>query len=116
MPQERSAPEQSFIDSKLDEALPEFGLPPNSPLRQILDRDAQVFEGSGITGQKAYGIKVVREGMKDVTVRERLAELSQDFMYRHHFPPQGKAVSSTDLREMAAHFDDIAAGRVVVTK
>ena len=113
---ERSTAEQGFIDSKLDETLPEFGLSPDSPIRQILDRDAVVYEASGVTGQKAYGVKVVREGVPDVTVRERLEELRSDCMFRHHFGAvaQGKAVSSADLRAMAENFDDIASGKVVV--
>lgn len=110
----RSAPEQQFIDSKLDEALPEFGLAPESPLRAIVDKDAVVVERSGITGQKAYGVKVVRDGMPDVSVRERLRELAQDFMYRHHFPPQGKAVSARDMKSLSENFDKIAKGEIVV--
>ena len=114
---ERSAAEQGFIDSKLDEVLTEFGLSPDSPIRKLVDRDAVVVEGAGVIGQKSYGIKVVRAGMPDVTVRERLAELADDFMFRHHFPKETPTVAATSgqcLRPTTQNLADIAAGRVVV--
>jgi hypothetical protein len=111
---ERSASEEQFIGNVLDNELSDFGLPTDSPIRKLIDRDAQVYEASGITGQKTYGIKVVRDGQPSVTVRERLEELSKDFMYRDRFPPEGKSLQAGDIRGLRDHFDAIARGEITV--
>jgi hypothetical protein len=59
-------------------------------------------------------VKVAREGTPDVTVRERLDELAADFMFKHHFPTGGKAMSSSDMRALRDNFAEIASGKVVV--
>jgi hypothetical protein len=48
------------------------------------------------------------------SVRERLEELQDDFMFKHHFPTEGKAISSTDIRALRDNFAEIASGKVVV--
>ena len=113
---ERSAAEEGFIHSKVDQALAEAGLPLDSPIRSIVTRDAEVSEGSGLSGQKSYTVKVVRDGQPDASIRERLEELRSDPMFRHNFgaAAQGKAVSSADLAALRENFADIAAGKVIV--
>ena len=116
MPQSRSASEQQFVDGKLDEALSEAGLPVTSPIRGILNRDCEVFEGVEPRGQKTFGIKISRP-TGDISLRERLDELKGDAMYRHNFPKETPTVAATSgqcLRPTTQNLADIAAGRVVV--
>lgn len=61
-------------------------------------------------------MKIVRQGMPDMSVCERLEELPDDFMFKHHFPPQGKAVSVRDMRSLSENFDKVARGEIVVTQ
>jgi hypothetical protein len=112
---ERSASEQGFVDRKLDDALSEAGLPVTSPIRGILNRDAVVFEASGISGQRMYGVKIPRPS-GDVGLRERLDELKGDAMYRHNFS-QGTPVvaASRCLRPTTENFNKIARGEVKVS-
>lgn len=101
----RTAPEEQFISSKLDQEFAEAGLPSDSPLRHIIDQDAQVIEGVGLPGQRAYCVKIVRDGRPAVSIRERLTELRSE--------PRS-AVSSTDSQAIRNNFADIAAGKVIV--
>jgi hypothetical protein len=114
MPQDRSASEQGFVDRKLDDALSEAGLPVTSPIRGILNRDAVVFEASGISGQRMYGVKIPRPS-GDIGLRERLDELKGDAMYRHNFPQEISVVAASQcLRPSGETFADIASGKRVV--
>lgn len=116
MPQRTySAPEEAFLDAQLDQTLADAGLPANSPVRALLARDAEIFQGATVAGHSTFGIRIPRpETGRDITLSERLEELRQDPLCRHDFPVAKPSVSKTDLRTMAENLADIASGKVTV--
>jgi len=106
---ERTTPELAYIDAKLDQVLGAAGLPVNFALRHMIARDA-VVQGEGRTVRVA----VVRPGVGDVSLTERLNELRQDYMYRHHFPTAKPTVSKRDLQGLSQNFEAILKGDAVV--
>jgi hypothetical protein len=108
--QERSAVEQRFVDAKINDALSVAGLPVTSPLRALLDRDAQVTD----SGREAF-VCIPREH-RAMTLAERLDELHADPMYRGHWAAPKAIIKASDARSLTENFDDIAAGRVTVER
>jgi hypothetical protein len=116
MSQDRSASEQLFVDGKLDDALSEAGLPVTSPIRGILNRDCEVFDGVEPRGQKSFGIKIPRPS-GDISLRERLDELKRDAMYKHNFPKETPSIAAGGgqcIRPSGEDFADIVSGKRVV--
>ena len=108
--QQRTAVEQRFVDAKINDALSAAGLPVTSPLRALLDRDAQVTDG----GREAF-VCIPRED-RTITLADRLSELREDPMYRAHWSAPKPTVKASDARSLTENFADIAAGRVTVER
>lgn len=107
---QRTAVEQRFVDSKIDAALTAANLPVTSPLRALVDRDAQVTDG----GREAF-VCIPRED-RAITLADRLDELHADPMYRGHWAAPKATVKASDARSLTENFDDIEAGRVTVER
>jgi hypothetical protein len=101
----RSAIQQSFIESKISEALSRHGVDYNATtLREELEKDAEII---GIRNAAV----VVRGGSIDY----RIAELRCDPRFESFFPADSPKISRTDLEKMRANFNAIAAGTVKVS-
>lgn len=105
---QRSTVQQHLVDAKIDDALTGAGLPLTSPVRGLLDRDAEAVDN----GREFY-VHVPRPD-RDISLSERLEEIRRDAMFLHHFPTDAPRVAKNDMRQMAERFDDIVSGKVRV--
>ena len=106
----RSAPEQVFVDQKIDQALADHDLPVSSPIRGLLERDCEIF---GI--ERNLGVRINRPE-RYMSLAERLDELASDPMLKHNFPTAKPTVRSTDMKSMSQNFDAIRTGAMIVEK
>jgi hypothetical protein len=104
---QRTAVNQQYVDTKLDECLSRAGLPVDSPIRAILDRDSEIA-----TGREPW-VYVARPD-RDITLDERLSELKQDATFKHNFPKDLPTVNKRDLGQLREHFSEIASGKTTV--
>ena len=105
---QRSTVKQHLVNAKIDDVLTRAGLPLTSPLRDLLDREAEVVDN----GREFY-VHVPRPD-RDISLSELLEEVRGDAMFLHHFPKDAPRVAKNDMRQMSDSFDDIVSGKVKV--
>jgi len=104
-----TASEENFIKVQIAEALSNAGVVPDSPLKAVLARDAEIET----TGRTA-AVRVRDEYGRLLSLEEKLGELKASPMFKHHFPVGLPTVSASDLRATRENFAEIASGRVKV--
>jgi hypothetical protein len=104
-----TASEEQFIKTQIEEALHNHGVVPNSPLKALLARDAAIET----TGRTA-AVRIHDEHGRVLSLDDKLAEMKQEYMYKHHFPKGKPVVPANDLVATREAFEDIASGRVRV--
>ena len=103
-----SAIKQTFVSTKIDAALSKVGLPVTSPLRALIERDAEASDG------RDPWVYVARPD-RNLTLDERVDELRSDKMFAHHFPKRAPTVDKRDIAKLSENFDAIASGKTIVS-
>jgi len=104
-----TASEEQFIKVQISEALSNAGVVPDSPLKALLARDAEIET----TGRTA-AVRIRDEHGRLLSLEDKIAELKESYMTRHHFPKGPPTVPASDLRATREHFSEIASGRIKV--
>jgi hypothetical protein len=97
-----------FVDEKISTALSKAGLPTTSSLRSYLSAEAEIFD----TGRDLI-VRIPRAN-GDLSLGDRLGELSEDSGLKAQFPAKKPTVDKRDLRTMSENFDAIASGKITV--
>ena len=87
-----TASEEQFIKTQVEAALHNHGVAPDSALKAILVRDAIVET----TGLRAAAVRVRDEQGRVLSLDDKLGEMKQEYMFKHHFP-QGEACHLASL-------------------
>jgi hypothetical protein len=106
---QHSASEQHFIDVQVSQAMSDAGVAHDSKLKPLLLRDAEIEMAGSSTA-----VRVRDDAGRLVSLEERLAEMKETFMYKHHFPVGPATVPASDLRATRENFSEIASGRIKV--
>ena len=105
----RTASEEQFIRTQVEAALHNHGVAPDSALKAVLIRDAVVE-----TTSRTATVRVRDEHGRELSLDDKLSEMKQEYMYKHHFPKGKPVVSANDLVATREAFDEIRIGRVRV--
>jgi len=105
----RTASEDVFINSEIEAAFHRHGVVPGSPLKPLLAKAAEVE-----TGGRIAAVRIRDEHGRVLTLDDKLDEMKQEYMFKHHFPVGPPIVPATDLQATRANFDEIRTGRVRV--
>jgi hypothetical protein len=104
-----TASEEMFIKTQVEEALSNAGVVSNSPLKAVLLRDAEIE-----TTSRTAAVRIRDEHGRLLSLEEKLGEMKESFMFRHHFPKGKPVVPANDLLATREAFGEIASGRVRV--
>ena len=104
-----TASEEQFIRTEIETAFHNHGVAPDSALKAVLIRDA-IVETTGRTA----AVRVRDEHGRVFSLDDKLAEMKQEYMYKHHFPKGKPVVPKNDLVATRDAFDEIRTGRVRV--
>ena len=99
---------QKFISDEISRALARAGLDYNHPIREVLDREAE------IVGVRDAVVRVRGERDQMLMLDDRIKELRHDPSYAHSFPADPPKVAKTDMGKLTENFDKIASGEVRV--
>jgi hypothetical protein len=106
----RSSAAQKFIFDEITEALLRAGLDYNHPIRELLDREAE------IVGVYDTVVRVRDERNQTLMLDDRINELRHDPSYEHSFPADPPKVAKTDMAKLTENFTAIADGTVRVVE
>lgn len=111
MGQQHTASEEMFIKSQVEEAMTNGGVlrECRAALGAFLVSQAEV-EMSG----RVAAVRIRDDHGRVLSLLDRLAEMKDEFMYRHNFCSGPPVVSASDLRTTRDNFAEIASGRVRV--
>lgn len=104
----RSPTAQKFIHDDIEEALARAGLKYDHPLRELLDREAE------IVGNREPVVRVRGASGQMLMLVDRIKELRHDPRYAAIFPAEPPKVPKGDLGKLSENFSAIAEGKVVV--
>ena len=99
---------QKFISDEISRALARAGLDYNHPIREVLDREAE------IVGVRDAVVRVRGERDQMLMLDDRIEELRHDPSYAASFPADPPKVAKTDMGKLTENFDKIASGEVRV--
>lgn len=105
-----TASEEQFIRTEIETAFHNHGVAPDSALKAVLIRDA-IVETNGL---RTAAVRVRDEHGRVLSLDDKLSEMKQEFMYKHHFPKGKPVVAASDLVATRDAFDEIRTGRVRV--
>lgn len=100
---QRSAIAQNFISSKVCEALSRHGIGHDDPIREELEKDAEVA-----------GVRDACVRVRGGSIDDRIAELRRDPRFASSFPADPPKVARSDMAKLRENFAAIAGGKVAV--
>jgi len=104
-----TASEQNFIESEIEAAFHRHGVIPGSPLKAVLAKAAEIET----TGRTA-AVRIRDEHGRVLSLDDKLGEMKEEYMFKHHFPKGKPVVPANDLVATREAFDEIRIGRVRV--
>jgi hypothetical protein len=99
---------RTYITEEIAKAIEWYGLPPGSPLGDVLKANAQVSVG------RNPEVLVPDDGGQLVSLNRRLEQMKSDERYRGYFRPEPPKVPRDDWEKLREHFYEIARGEVGV--
>jgi F420-0:gamma-glutamyl ligase len=103
-----SAIARHFISTEVCKELTNAGLPHNHPIRQELEKEAV------IVGDRDAFVRIPDGHGGTMMLSARIDQLKVDPRFAATFPTDPPKVAKTDTRNLSEHFDEIAAGTVIV--
>jgi hypothetical protein len=105
----RTPTAQKFIHDDIDTALARAGLEYDHPVRDLLDREAEI-----VGDLREPVVRVRGANGQSLMLEDRIKELRHDPRYAAVFPADKPKVANGDLGKLSENFSAIANGEVVV--